>query len=1198
MYLKQIELENFKSFGKKLSIPLLEGFTVVTGPNGSGKSNISDAILFVLGPSSSRAIRAGRLTDLIFNGGKSKSPASYTKVSLVFDNEDRMIPLDKDTVKLTRLVKLSDNETGYNSYFYVDGRKSTLREFDSLLSNSRISADGYNLVQQGDVTNIVEMTDLERRKILDDISGISKFDEDIEDAEEEREEAEDNIERISIILDELEKQIEQLKEEKETTSRYLELKEQLNVSKAQMAHKKRESIKREIQAIKEQIEDQEEEINRLKERKKEILVKIEEVRTKIEEAEQEIEDKGGEEFRELKEKIDETRIELARAQDARERALDEIDEIESALEKRGKEKEELKSKLESLTQQLEETNSLHEEKSAVLQEKNERIEKIQEKMRSCDDELEELEKKKLELDEGLGNKKEETHDLKLKIERLEDKKERLETNIAYIEEKIKNNKFEINDLDWNIKDIKKRAKNSSQKIKEVQEELHEKKNLEDKLSRQAEELEQAVKRLTRKYNHLKAEKEAAENIARGYTQSVRAVLEARDRGQIRGIHGTIAELAQVEEEYEVALNTAAGGRMQSIVVEDDEVAATAINFLKKNDLGRATFLPLNKMKARRPRAKAIRAVKKTIGYAIDLIHFDEKYKGAFSYVFGDTIVVKTLNKARELMGGVRLVTLDGDLIEASGAMVGGTSYTGNLKFGSSSKGKLEEVGKELQEAIEQSDVVSEKLKKVRDEMTELENKLRELKSVGSNKEENLESLNSKKEELKNELNKLKEDKKEKVSEAQQIDNTLEGLSEKLSQTDTEIQELEEKREDIRDRIMELAPKNLSSELKDLQHETHELTNTVSELKKQRESLETQISLTKERLEEMISLEKEAENKTQELESEASDCQQKESELRKELKGLRKLEDSLGDEMKALREKRDKLFKEETSLEAEEDKVEEKIETSKDFSIGLETKLSTAEDDLEEINEEIESYEVEVEYPLPKLEELKKRIREQEDAISSMGAVNLRAIDDYEQKKERYTNLQEETGRLEEQKKELLSLMKKLNEKKKTAFFEVFEAVNENFVRIYSDLSGGGEAKLQLEYPKEPFDGGLIIKAKPKAGKTLRLQALSGGEKSLTALSLIFAIQEYLPSPFYLLDEVDMFLDAVNADMVARRIKKASQRAQFVLITLRKVTMNKADHMIGVTMKDNGVSKIVMKPDMSEELSDINLPEEAAEEGAS
>ncbi|MFP4170311.1 MAG: chromosome segregation protein SMC [Methanomassiliicoccales archaeon] len=1193
MYLRQIELENFKSFGKRLTIPLMEGYTAVTGPNGSGKSNISDAILFVLGPKSSRALRAGKLTDLIFNGGKSRDPASFTKVSLVFDNRDRMIPLEADTVKLTRLIKLTQGGEGYNSYFYVNGRKSTLAEFDTLLSNSRISADGYNLVQQGDVTNIVEMSDLERRRILDDISGISRFDNDIAKAEGERDQAEQNIERISIILTELQRQIEQLEEEKRAAERYLEVRDLLTRSRAEMAHKRKESTLSEIQSIKEQIQEYDREVEALRESKGRLESEIEGIDSRTSEIEERIQAKGGEEYQDLKRRIDQAKIELARTQDNRDRYLSDAEEIKENLEER--KNEDIASEIQGMESRLEKKGSALEEKKQELEGKREELEQLNQRMRACDDEVQSLEEEVDGLDRELKEREGELHRLNLNRERLEDRRERLQVDVAELEEEYKNIEFEISDIDWNIKQIKGEAKDYSERLRELREQFHERKRQEDKLSRQSEELEQAIRRMTREYNHLKAEAEAAENVAKGYNRAVSSILEARDKGRIKGIHGTIAELAKVEDRYETALNVAAGSRMQSIVVEDDEVGAEAIEFLKGNKLGRATFLPLNKMRVSRPRGKARMVVHRTMGYAIDLIDFDERYRAVFSYVLGDTMVVEDLKKARELMGGVRLVSLDGEVIEASGAMAGGNLGGGRLKFGGSSRGKLEELGRELQAMTAESENVNQELQQVRQEMMELESQIRELGGSGDLKGDRVKNLESRKGELRDKLGGIKDELAKKGEEMDRLGeeiSTLEGTERELNE---EMERLRSARERRSSRIMELAPKELSSGLKELQEEVHRLTGQVSEMKGEKESLETQLRLLRERRDDFERMEREAQQKIGNLHRQAEEAEGREEELKKDLAGLRKIEDSMDQEIKRLKETKDQLFQKRTRLDAERDKIQGKIETSSDFTIGLRTKLSIAEERLKEVEEEISQYEVEVSFPLPTLEKLKQTIRECETAMSDMGAVNLRAIDDHQEKVNRYEELRGEMERLESQKGDLLELMEELNEKKKVRFLEVFEAVSENFKSVYSELSDGGEASLSLADPEEPFQGGLIIRARPKSGKSTRLQALSGGEKSLTALSFIFAIQEYQPSPFYLLDEVDMFLDAVNADMVARRVQKASRMAQFVQITLRKVTMNKADHLIGVTMRDSGISKVIMRPHMEDQKMFKEAPEEA--EGA-
>ena len=1201
MYLKQLELENFKSFGKKMSVPFLEGYTAVTGPNGSGKSNISDAILFVLGPKSSRAIRAGKLTDLIFNGGKSKQPASQTKVSLIFDNSDRMIPIDSDAVKLTRLVKLSETNDGYNSYFYVNDRKSSLTEFDTLLSNARISADGYNFVQQGDVTKIVEMSNLERRRILDDISGITKFDEEIFKAETERKEAEENIDRISIIIAELEKQIEQLEGERVSALKYLEIKEKLDLSKAQMAYKRKESAESEIESINKQIEQYSKEVESLKKKKDEIASRIQEVESKILEVEKETEDRGGQEFKELKEKVDLTKIEIARTQDQAARALENVVEIEGTLESKTEEKESLKEEIESLSTKLKETEEVYLEKLRSLEGRKAELEEVHGKVSKHDEELGKLEKKITDMDRMIGDREEKLHEMILEKERIEDKRDRLSVDISTLEETKKNLEFEVNDADWNIKELKSADKGSSMELKGLQEQFHSKKNLEGKLDRQTQELEDAIKRLTREYNSLKAEQEAVESVAKGYTRAVRAMLEARDKRGIKGIHGTIAELAEVDSKFEIALNVSAGSRMQSIVVDSDEVAATAIKFLKDGNLGRATFLPLNKMLDGKPRGKAILAEKQSVGYAIDLIKFDQKFRAAFWYVFGDTVVVETLDQARKLMGGVRLVTLGGELLEASGAMVGGTVETAQLKFGSSAKGKLEELAEQLRRAIEESEKASEQLKATRAELVGLENRIRELSGTESTKDVRLGALESRKQEVRTRLIKAAEELKAKTGEMTRIGENLKSISHQIDILSEEIGRMKDERELDKNTMSELAPRDLSQRLKTLQSEIVEFSTAVSELKSERETAQGQADLARKRFSDIDALEKDSREKIGKLKKEAKEAGGKESKLKVELTGLKKIEESMGKEINELREKRDSLFKNKVSLEGEKDKVQSKTETASDFSIGLTTRLSVAQERLKELETELKQYNIEITPPLPSIESLKDAISSCESTLASMGAVNLRAIDDYGQKKTRHDELNTETQRLQEQRKDLLALMDDLNGKKKVGLFKVYGAVNENFKRTYAELSGGGEAELVIENQESPFEGGLLIKARPKNGKVLRLEALSGGEKSLTALAFVFAIQEHQPSPFYLLDEVDMFLDAINADTVAHRIQRASKTAQFVQISLRKVTLNKADHIIGVTKQEGGLSSVIMKPNIGE-INDLQeelkIPNEKVMEGAS
>jgi chromosome segregation protein len=1193
MYLKQIEVENFKSFGKKLTIPMLSGFTAVTGPNGSGKSNISDAILFVLGPKSSKAIRAGKLTDLIFNGGNAKSPASFTRVSLVFDNADRTIPLDEDIVKLTRHVKLSDSGEGYNSYFYVNERKSTLSEFDYLLASARISADGYNLVQQGDVTRIVEMSTLDRRRVLDEISGIAKFDEEILKAEVEKRSTQDNIDRIAIILGELDKQIRQLEQERGAALKYLEMRDRLAMARARLSHKRKEATEAEIRGIGEQIESYSKDIESLKVRRGELEAQIRSIEELYQKKDQELQAKGGAEFQELKEKMDALKVEVARAADLKERSADQAVEVKEELKTLVEERETLLQDKAAQEAALSEAGRRLKALESDLQRLKADEAKLKGELSSYDSELSSLEKEIKAQDQTIRERSESLHSKGLEKERLERLAQDLFAELESLRAEKEAAGFEVKDLEWRVKELSKEGKDSSGSLKALQEQFYAKKNRESQLTKMANELEQAVRNLTREYNHLRAEEEAAVNVARGYNRAVKAVLEARDRGEMKGVHGTIAELADVDPKYEIALNTAAGGRMQSIVVEDDEVASTAINFLKRNDLGRATFLPLNKMLDGKPRGKALLAEREAAGFAIDLIKFDPEYRAAFWYVFGDTVVVDTLQEARRLMGGVRLVTVGGELIEASGAMVGGTVEGSKLKFGSA-KGKADEVGEELRKATEQADKVSTELMAIRQEVAELDSKIREIGGADRGKGIELEGLQKQLADQKARYKRVTETAEAKQAERERAVAQAAEVGLQITRMSADLEKLKEGREARSKRLLEIAPAELSQKLRDAQSSLVSVSQTLSEARSGHESMRLGAENRERRLKEMADQELQLRERLGHLDAQGRTAAEKESKLRVELAALKKIEDSMGREITALRDEKEKLLGQKGQAQADREKVLTKLETSNDFMIGLSTKRTLAEEKLQEVMQEISKHNVTVNFPLPPLDDIRSEITLCENALSGMGAVNLRAIEDYDEKKARHVELRAETKRLEDQRDQLVALTDQLNERKKVNLLKVFDSVNSNFRRVYAELSGGGEAELLLENPQDPFQGGLVIKARPRNGKVLRLEALSGGEKSLTALAFIFALQEWQPSPFYLLDEVDMFLDAVNAEMVANRVKKSSSTAQFVQISLRKVTLNKADHIIGVTKPAGGISNVIFKPnigDFSELEKEIGLPEE-------
>src|SRR5438477_7781229 len=790
-------MENFKSFGRKISVPFLQGYTSITGPNGSGKSNIADAILFVLGPKSAKAIRAGKLTDLIWNGGKDKNAADSCQVSLIFDNSDRQIPLEADEVKLTRYIGVSPSvDGGYNSYFYINDRKSSLSEFDSLLAHARISAEGYNLVQQGDIQRIVSMSSVERRRILDNIAGITKFDDDIGQAEGKRKETEDNLERIRIILDEIDKQIKQLEADRDGALKYRDLNEKLTTAKAQLAYKNRELIERQIVGTKEQIAKHEGDKAKLEAQKEELRGRLDAAVGRLNELEQEMADRGGDEAKQLKEKLDGLRIERARATDGIETSKETLKQIRTDAAEANKEKA-----------------------------------KVQ--------------------------------------------------------------------------------KETGKSLEKLQEDFHGKRTEEGRLAKEQADLQTALLSLTRQYAQLKAEADVAENMKRGYGSAVSAILECRETGSIKGIHGTVAQLAHVDSQYETAIVTAAGARMQAIIVDDDSVAAQCIDYLKKRKIGRATFLPLTKMLVGKPRGKAILVAKECLGFAIDLCHFDEKYRDAFFYVFGDTLVVQTLDEARKWMGGVRLVTTEGELIESSGAMVGGEMEKSTVRFGPSSASEMEKIAEKLREAQAQAENVANRLDEIRKEILALEETIKDTGGRSGAVEVKASTLEAKRKEFAAKLaaaDKDLADRKGRFEDARKTATRLEEDVEKLTKA---VEALKSKRDERKKAVMEATPQQISSKMKELMSRRATLAEELSGLRSKGEAMATQTAFLEERRGELDARFGTLEDQRKDHEKRIETFQESLGRLETEIRGLEKTEAQLGKKMKDLQDARDAAYKEKT-----------------------------------------------------------------------------------------------------------------------------------------------------------------------------------------------------------------------------------------------------------------------------------------------
>jgi chromosome segregation protein len=1178
VYLKQVELENFKSFGGKLTVPFMEGYTAVTGPNGSGKSNITDAILFVLGPKSSKAVRAGKLTDLIFDGGKTREKAKFTRVSLVFDNTDRLMPWDDDVVKLTRFVKLSEGSSEYSSYFYVNDRKSSMTEFDSLLLKARISADGYNLVQQGDVTRIVQMGAIERRRILDGISGIASFDSDIDKAKSERTEATANLNTISVITEEISSSLKSLEREKADAEKYIAAKNDLEVANMQLSVRRLQIEEGKAASLSENLSRTDAEISKCAEDRARMEAEVLEADQGIRDTEAEIESKIGPEYSEIKAKINDAKVELATRRNDKEKAEADIEEKagfkESYEESMAANSEEMARLEESVRSSSESLKGLESRKAEAEAEEREISKKISEAGGEHQQLQQDLEKAEAETD----RLSKELREASATLGKAESENEEASNALSSQSDRASTIDFEIKDAKW---DLSQMQAESGPDMTDIQNRMNAVKKREAELEKQEQELEAAYRKRESEYNAIQIDKKASERANRG-SMAVEAILSLRNKGAMKGIHGTVQELASVDKEYETALSVAAGGKMQAVVVDDDQVAADAIEYLKKERLGRVTFLPITKMMGGKPRAKALMSLKEAEGFAIDLIDFDKKYYNVFWYVLSDTLVVKDMSTARRIMGGIRIVTLQGEVIEASGAMVGGTvSQQNMLKFGAASEDKLAEAGDRLRKAKDALDSVRMELRAARDEFRGLGDELRIANSAGRETMDKIAEAKGRISQLEKTKAEISASLKSGKERAEKAADSLAKARAAHAQAESALEAATAKRNRIKARIAEIAPAELQERMQTVRDVIFEVRKRIDETSLEIKGMKTEVQGLKKQNESFEIQLKSAVKAIEEDEEEVRKASEDIERIKVDLDALRRIEADMESGISDLRKRKEALMDRKRGLETSVREMSKEIETKTSVRESYRAQLIQAEANVEEYRAAVEAIDVPIPEPIPSEEELRRRIRGYEKAISDLGNVNLLSIEDYEVKKKRYDGLISETAALNARINELNSLMDDLSAKKKGLFMKSYDAVNENFKAIYSQLSGGGEAFMGLDDEDDPFSGGLMINAKPKNGKLLRLEALSGGEKSLTALSFIFAIQEYQPSPFYVLDEVDMFLDSVNAEMVAKRVRESSAKAQFIQVSLRKVTLALADHLIGVTRPPSGVSKVIMQPDIAE-----------------
>jgi len=1168
VHIKEIEFINFKSFGKKVRIPFYEGFTTISGPNGSGKSNIIDGILFVLGLSSSRTMRAEKLTDLIYNGESAKRP-DFAQVTIKFDNSDHKMHVAADEVSITR--KIRETDTGYYSYFYFNGKAVSLTDIHTQLAKAGVTPEGYNVVMQGDVTRIINMTPVERRKIIDEIAGVAEFDSKKERSLSELEIVRERVERVDIIIGEVGQQLEKLKGERDQALKYQSLKAEKMKFEGFVLLAKLKDARTELGSVTADIEAKEDVLEKMATALAERQSKVDELEKVLEELTSSIQKTGEDEQIRIKKDIEGIRGEMSRCRDTIELADNEVEDIEARRRKAFVEIDEIKGKLEVLDSRVSEESARKEGIQAEMAER--RAQRLI------------LQSKIADVDTRFAQTRDEIAGLRALLETAKNEKNELMRHEDRLLDALRRKSAEVRDIEVEIEDAKSKSKSSDSDTLSVKydiEKLNEKinsltKDIDD-LERNRSQMQSVIKDLEAELRNYEKDYARIEVRVRGaedhsnYSKAVEMVMNEKKHHGLPGIYGTIAELGSVDHKYSAALEIAAGGKMQAVVVEDDEDAARAIDYLKQRQGGRATFLPLNKMEPRRP-YKDLSDRQGVVGYAIDLIDFDARFESAFWYVFRDTLIVDTLTNARRLMGGLRMVTLEGDMVEKSGAMVGGSKQQrSGLSFAASEKDKLVKLAEKITEFDSRRSTAIKKLDQIEGHIAQVNREIHEHDKEISRKEMHLEEISGRGERLaqliesKNtELADIEESRRQLREEMESVVCGKEEKSTLVSSLEKDILVLEEK-------LAGSPVPELNRQADQLDEEIRRLDNRVRDIESDINALKLDRDYSNSKMDENRELIRSMEEKRSSHKQRVKELKEQIEELDRSLAEKKLREEELAEKLKEMQQQRTALHEEHIAARKQLDTTRSKHDESQRHKMALDATKVALEEQVSELGEELLRRGIEDSAEVPNYETVRTRIASIEKAMEKLEPVNMRAIDEYDEVELRLNELVTRRDTLSREREQILERIQQYEELKKETFMATFHGINDPFREIFNELSDGiGE--LVLDNQDEPFTGGLTLRAQPKEKTLQRLEAMSGGEKSLTALAFIFAIQQYRPAPFYAFDEIDMFLDGSNAGRVAQRVKTAVKNAQFIVVSLRKPMIEAAERTVGVAMQENNITSI-------------------------
>ncbi|WP_085992418.1 chromosome segregation protein SMC [Oceanobacillus senegalensis] len=1175
MYLKRLESVGFKSFAERINVDFVPGVTAVVGPNGSGKSNITDAIRWVLGEQSAKSLRGTKMEDIIFQGSDTRKPLNVAEVTLVLSNEDHSLPIDYEEVSVTRRVYRSGD-----SEFYINKQSCRLKDIIDLFMDSGLGREAFSIISQGKVEEILSSKAEERRAIFEEAAGVLKYKQRKKKAEYKLAETQENLNRVEDIIFEIEQQITPLKEQAETAKTYVNVKEELKQKEISFLIAEIEKLHAEWQKLLDQIKEQ---------KTKEIQLK-----TSIQQKEADIE-KQRLYMGNMDVKLESLQEELLKTTEK----IEKYEGKKQLLNERSKHFDETKQKLEKQKNETAVTiGRLHDEfiqeqklLASLMQRKKETklyVEKLQEKLSwseaSISGQIEELKSDYIEHLNKQAALRNEKQSINQQMQQISGKKDRQATkfqDLLNLREELAAKKER---MEYKHKEQESRYADSVKSLK----------GLKKMLESDRHSFQESQTKLYQGYQYiekLKSKKEMLEEMKedfQGFYQGVKAVLKAREQHSLDNIHGAVIELIDVPKEFITAIETVLGGQAQHIVVQNDLSARNAIQWLKKTNSGRATFLPLESIQERFVSKDAIAKIENHpgfVGIAAKLINTKPVYQRAINHLMGHVIIARTLKDANEIAGMVhrrfRVVTLDGDVVNPGGSMSGGAQKKTNQSLFTREK-DLQNITEKVHDFQEKIILFEKKVQKQKAQIVQTEEQLKEQEERGMEEQQVLQKIQS---------------------EYKEIELKLESLNDNLYIFDQDQKQYLEdnKKLKLQDEQLTKDLNKIKERINSTQKEIDELTNQEAELKENQEALQNELHRYQVSLAEQEERVKSQKEKVQSVESRLSDVQAQYDSYEKELQNLLELdhveetEEEIVENLHSNKQKREKITEQVQRLRSEraqltqlvQDRDRELKEENKKHQIFVqkiqenEVQANRLDVDLENRLQHLQkeytityekasqTYEKAVDIQKSKLE-----VQELKNRIERLGNVNLGAIDEYERVSERYAFLSEQRDDLVEAKKTLFTVISEMDEEMISRFDSTFSKIKDEFKGVFTQLFGGGHAELKLTDPKHLLETGVEIIAQPPGKKLQNLGLLSGGERALTAIALLFAILRVRPVPFCILDEVEAALDEANVTRFAKYIKLYSEKTQFIVITHRKGTMEEADVLYGVTMQESGVSRMV------------------------